>query len=123
MWKFQKSRQYQKLEKAIAPCTRFEHTQDALLSETEAKRTLLSFFSIYATLSPETKAPDPGKEQLPRMGYYTVFLRILPIFNALCYGHYREACRELYSLYSYEDLLQNRVYTALMLLYHKFLEE
>lgn len=106
---------YKKLRIAIEPLSAY-HNYFAEYDEVKAKSVLMNFFSELKNLVPEKRII------LRRKRYYSYYINLLPIMQALENKKYSKACHEIYTLDYYESILQMRVYNSLMLLLHKYLE-
>lgn len=87
--------------------------------EVAAKAALKQFFTEFKKATPHEHIEF---KHAGGWGYYSYFLSVVPIWEALMKGKYCMACHELITVYAYEQLLQKRVYNALMYLERKFLE-
>lgn len=111
---------YRRLKQALNVCEEYDdwsnrhHEPDSV----KAKSVLIDFFKVYLNMSPD-KRFDFGC----RGGYYSFYIDMLSLREALEEHNYPRACNELISLCFYEPSLQNRIYVCLKKLYHEYLEE
>lgn len=84
--------------------------------EVKAKRVLTKFYFELKGFTPEKKII------IKRHSYYSFYINLLLIMQALEKKKYSEACHEICTLNYYESILQRRVYNSLMRLLHNYLE-
>lgn len=84
--------------------------------EVKAKRILTKFYFELKNFTPEKQII------IKRHSYYSFYINLLLIMQALEKKKYSEACHEICTLNYYESILQKRVYNSLMRLLHNYLE-
>lgn len=108
-------KKYKQLETAIEPLKLFEGIFSEH-DEKQAKCALTDFFEKLRDISPD-KTLDLGR----RHSYYSFYINLLPVMEALKDKHYARACHEIITLNYYEPILQMRIYKGLMFLQNEFL--
>lgn len=108
-------KKYRQLEAAIEPLKLFEGIFSEH-DEKQAKSALTDFFERLRGISPD-KTLDLGS----RHNYYSFYINLLPVMEALKDNHYAKACHEIITLNYYEPILQMRIYKGLMFLQSEFL--
>lgn len=108
---------YQQLKKLIEPLYRYDDYYGEY-DEEEAKNILKEFFRNLRNIKPDNFL-DLG----PRRDYYSFYINLLPVRDALQNGQYAIACHEIATLNHNELMLQKRIYRELMKLYKKFLRK
>lgn len=110
---------YKKLEALFDPCDQYSTRWDAgPMEEAAAKQALVDFFEGYKDL----KTDKDLKFTFPN-DYYSFYIWLLPVQKALAKGKYTLACNEMVDLLHFEYCLQKRIYTSLMILYRKYLQD
>ncbi len=89
--------------------------------EEAGKTALIEFFAEYQKIKPYKKLDVRG--MVGRIGgYYSFYIRLLLVKNALDDKRYIKACDEIISLDHFDSIAYERVYLSLMFLYRKYLE-
>lgn len=87
--------------------------------EQAAKQALINFFQMLRTVKPD-------KNKFIRntfcRNYYSFYMNVIPIMQALKEKRYANACNEILTLNHNYHILQKRIYSALLYLYDKYLE-
>lgn len=104
-----------KLQSAIEPLKVY-HNYFADYDELKAKSLLMNFYSELKDIAPESQVI------LRRKRYYSFYINLFLVMQALENKEYSKACHEICTLDYYESILQMRVYNSLMLLLQKYLE-
>lgn len=115
------------VEELFAPCEAFadegilEYTE---AEEDEAKKALISFFQTFRGLTPtEYFVPGSYGYGTRPANYYDFMFLLDGIQGNLSRGKYRYACAGLGTLIHFYNALENRIYTALVTLYERYLKQ
>ena len=108
---------YKQIEKLLVECKKYDRL-DTLHDESAAREALIHFFEGFIKIKPDKVL------KIQRCGsYYSFYINLIPLRNALSESRYSLACHELITLAFYEPILQKRIYICLIMLYREFLEE
>lgn len=110
-----KNKSIKKLQLAIEPLKVY-HNYFADYDEVKEKSVLMNFYSELKDIVPEKQVI------LRRKKYYSFYINLFLVMQALEKKKYSKACHEICTLDYYESILQMRVYNSLMLLLQKYLE-
>lgn len=88
--------------------------------ELRAYNILKDFYIGLSKIKPDKKLVIFGKRIY---SYSSYLINTIPFYMAVRKGRYVLACHELLTINAYEDILQKRVYSNLMLVYRECMEE
>lgn len=110
-----KRRLRKRLSVVLKGCEEFDRL-NAPHDEEKAKSALIDFFDVLLTEKPDRKLKI-GRS------YYSFYLNLMPLRQALIEKKYALACHELLTLCAYEPYMQHRIYSCLAGIYRDYLEE
>lgn len=109
-------RQKRRLSAVLKGCEKFDNYYSPRAENEKARAALVDFF---VTLLKE----KPDRKPKINRSYYSFYINLLPLRQALIEKKYALACHELLTLCAYEPYMQHRIYACLAGLYRDYLEE
>ena len=109
-----KRSQKKRLSVVLKECVKFD-ALDVQHDEDKAKSALIDFFETFLREKPDKKLKIGWS-------YYSYFMRLMPLRQAIIDKQYSLACHELLDLCAFEPYLQKRIYVCLDEIYRHYLK-